>query len=278
MRKVLVIDDEPAVVAGIQALLELHDVESEGVWDCERAEELLAREFFPVILSDLRMQTDEDGLRMIDAVRRLSPQSVVATISGYVDAATEQRLRERGAHVVLRKPVDDGVLIGAVREMLAVVEAAGPRHADDDDALYTATIGRLQAIARGRYGFSREETEELVQEAWLLLLEKRASVREPKVWLSGTVANLCRQEVERRVRSRARAGEISDVAVVPADDVVLSVRKALSSVDARSRALCVMIGLEQRSYEDVSLAAGIPIGSVGPLYMRARARLRRAIG
>lgn len=277
-RKVLVVDDEPAIVAGIQAVLELHNLQAEGVWDCDSAEEMLAGEFFPVILTDLRMHTDEDGLRIIDAVKRLSPRSVVATLTGYADAATEQRLREHGAHMVLRKPLCDDELMNAVRAMLAVVEGAEAAHPGDDDALYAQTAGRLHAIARGRFGFSRDESEELVQETWVLFLEKRRSVRDAKVWLSGTLANLCRQEIDRRVRARERQGELDDVACQRSDETVLAVRQALATVDARSRELCTMIALEERSYGEVSAASGIPIGSVGPLYMRAKARMRRALG
>lgn len=277
-RKVLVVDDEPAIVAGIQAVLELHDLEAEGAWDCERAEALLAGEFFPVILTDLRMRTDEDGLRIIDAVKRLSPRSVVATITGHADAATEARIRDAGAHMILRKPLDDEVLMAAVREMLAVVEAAEAEHEGDDDALYAATANRLRAIARGRYGFSLDEAEELLQETWVLFLTKRRSVREPKVWLTGTLANLCKQEIGRRVRAREIAGAMRERTFVPADDAILAVRQALAQLDDRSRALCTLIGLEQHSYEEVSAEAGIPLGSVGPLYMRAKTRLRRAFG
>jgi DNA-directed RNA polymerase specialized sigma24 family protein len=66
-------------------------------------------------------------------------------------------------------------------------------------------------------------------------------------------------------------------AIVPADDTILAMRQGLASIDARSRALCTMIGLEQHSYEEVSSTVGIPLGSVGPLYMRAKARLRQAL-
>lgn len=277
-RRVLVVDDEPAIVAGIQAVLELHNLEAEGVWDCETAEERLAGEFFPVILTDLRMHTAEDGLRIIDAAKRLSPRSAVATLTGYADAATEQRLRERGAHMVLRKPLCDDELMNAVRALLAVVEGAEAAHPGDDEALYAGTVGRLHAIARGRFGFSPDESEELVQETWVLFLEKRRSVRDARVWLTGTLANLCRQEIERRVRARERWAELDELAYQPSDETVLAVRQALASVDPRSRALCTMIGLEERSYVEVSASAGIPVGSVGPLYIRAKARMRQALG
>jgi len=274
-KKILVIDDDPVVVAGIQAILDLHDLQSEGAWDCDGAEALIGTEFFPVILSDLRMHSEDDGLRIIDAVKRLSPRSRVATITGYADPATEARLKERGAHMILRKPLLDDELMSAVRELLAVVEAEAPNH-EDDDSLYAATIDRLRAIARGRYGFSLDEAEELVQETWLLYLEKRNGVLNQKAWLSGTIANLCRQEIDRRVRARDHCVDVRPQSVHPADDTILAVRQALAGVDERSRTLCTLIGMEQLSYEEVSAAAGIPVGSVGPLYIRAKARLRRA--
>ena len=276
MSKILVVDDEPAVVAGIQAVLELHSIESEGAWDCDSAEALIASEFFPVILADLRMRSEDDGFRLLDAVRRISPRSRVATMTAYADEATVARLRERGAALVLRKPLLEDELMAALQEMLAIVEEAEAAHADDD-TLYAATVKTLHAISRGRFGFPAEDAEELVQETWLLYLEKRGSVRTPRTWLSGTIANLCRQEIDRRTRTRARSGEMPEPTVTPADDSVLAVHQALARLDDRSRTLCTLIGLEQRSYEEVSAAANLPIGSVGPLYQRAKEKLRQAM-
>jgi RNA polymerase sigma factor (sigma-70 family) len=277
MSRILVVDDEPAIVAGIQAVLDLHDLESEGAWDCESAEELIAGEFFPIILADLRMRGEDDGFRLLDAVRRISPRSRVATMTGYADEATVVRLRERGAALVLHKPLLEEELMAALQEMLHAVEAAEAAHIDDDASLYETTLNTLQAISRGRFGFPAEDAEELVQETWLLYLEKRQAIRTPRTWLSGTIANLCRQEIERRTRSRARAAEMPEPAVTPVDDTVLAMHQALARLDERSRALCTMIGLEERSYEEVSAAANLPIGSIGPMYLRAKERLRQAI-
>ena len=145
------------------------------------------------------------------------------------------------------------------------------------DAIYATSINRLQAISRGRYRFAAEDAEELVQDAWLLFLEKQQTIDTPKAWLSGTVANLCRQEIDRRTRERARLEPILERTAVPADDQILAVRQALSRLDPRSRQLCELIGLEQRPYDEVSATTGLPIGSVGPLYIRAKKKLRQAM-
>ncbi|HYK05130.1 MAG TPA: sigma-70 family RNA polymerase sigma factor [Thermoanaerobaculia bacterium] len=280
MSRILVVDDEPVIVEAIQGLLELNDFSSEAACDVDRAEELISTEFFPVILADLRLRSEEEGFRLLEAVRRLSPSSRVATMTGYADAATEARLRELGSHLVLRKPLGEDELMRALRDMLGAIAAAEAAHAGDDEELYASTQATLYAIARGRFGFPLEDAEELVQETWVLYLDKRRDIRTPRTWLSGTIANLCRQEIERRMKDRARTATSPVPHERPAlrtDDSVLAVRQALAKLDDRSRMLCNLIGLEQHSYDEVSAAANIPLGSVGPLYMRAKERLRKAL-
>lgn len=278
MPRILVVDDDPMIVAGVTMMLDLHHLPSEGACDAESAEAMLGREFFPVILADLRLRTEEEGMRLLDSIRRLSPRSRVATMTGYADADTERRLRERGAELVLHKPLDEEVLIAALREMLAAVEAAEAQHGDDLDGLYLATRKALYAVSRKRYGFTQDETEELIQEAWVLYLEKKHAVRAPKAWLTGTIANLCRQEIERRQRERSRSGEMIDLPLSPRTDSTLVLEQGLARLDDRSRALCHLIGIEQHSYEEVSATTGLPLGSIGPLYIRAKKKLRAAIG
>ena len=161
-------------------------------------------------------------------------------------------------------------------EMLRSIESAEASSPGDDE-LYTQTEQSLYRIARGRFGFDAADAEELVQETWLLFLEKRTAVRTPHSWLSGTVANLCRREMDRRVRERASSVERFDTGPAPANDEVLAIRQGLERLDARSRALCTMIGMEQRSYDEVIRAIDLPLGSVGPLYQRANAKLRAAL-
>jgi RNA polymerase sigma factor (sigma-70 family) len=276
MKQILVVDDDPGVLAALTELLDLEDLRAAAAADCATAEAMVASAFYPVILADLRLRSEAEGLRLLESIQRLSPRSRVASMSGSASAGVEARARELGAQLVFQKPIDDGVLVAVLREMLAEVERAD---GDDLEEVYRASIGTLRAISAGRYRFPAADAEELIQEAWCLFLEKRRSIREPRAWLSGTIANLCRQEIERRARERARATSAMPLmmSVSVANDDVLAVRQGLARLDERSRALCEMIGLERRSYEEVSAAAGIPLGSVGPLFMRAKQKLRRAM-
>lgn len=138
----------------------------------------------------------------------------------------------------------------------------------------------LFSIPLRRYGMSSDEAEELVQEAWLLFLEKRREIRKARPWLTGTVANLCKQEIQRNRRSRESSLALDEERIEIPDDRpvanadVLAVRQALGRADDRTRKLCTLIGMEGLSYDETSVELGMPLGSVGPLYIRAKQKLR----
>lgn len=277
--RVLVVDDDPCVVGGLLAYFELEDIDASAAYDRESAEAMIADEFFPVVLADLRLKSETDGLELLAAARRLSPRSRIATLTGYADAATEERLLALGASLVLRKPMPADEIVAVVRQLLAGVDRRLEPEATNDeiDALYPAVTRVLHGIAQRRYGLSPEDAEEIVQQTWCLFLERRAGVRLARPWLAATAVNLCRQRIQSHCRARSRAAEMHEEPLLPWDDAPFIVREALGQLDPRSRMLCELIGLERLSYSEVSEQLGIPLGSVGPLYQRAKARLRDAV-
>ena len=163
--------------------------------------------------------------------------------------------------------------------ILAVRLKGVPFMAIDDnlDEVYRQSHAVLAGMARKRYGLGPDEAQDVLHEAWCLLLEKRASVRTPKAWLSGTVINLCRRWIEDRVRWRGP--DVMEIERHTGGDVETSLvaRDALRKVDARTRRLCELIAVEGLRYDEVSDAMSIPIGSVGPLYMRAKKKMRAVL-
>ena len=276
MQRVLVVDDDPVIVEALVTSLSLEEFDVIGVHDRATAEERIASEFFPLILTDLRMRSEDDGLQLLDAVARLSPKSRVATMTGYAAPGMEQELLARGAALVLFKPFNVFETARVLREMLATIEQTAVAQDADLAALYTNSLRLLHGIARKRFGLDRDDAEELVQESWCLFLEQRAKVMQPRAWLAGTIANLCRQQITRRVKSRAEvpAEDAPELAYETAADAALIVGQLLDRVDDRTRALAELIGIERMSYDEVSAALRIPLGSVGPLYIRARKKMR----
>jgi CheY-like chemotaxis protein len=59
---------------------------------------------FDVLLCDLQLAGDEDGMEVIDAARRLQPDALAVLVSGATGPEVLQRLRQGGV-MLLTKPV-----------------------------------------------------------------------------------------------------------------------------------------------------------------------------
>ncbi|HVR42619.1 MAG TPA: response regulator [Thermoanaerobaculia bacterium] len=290
MKRVLVVDDETAITEGLIALFEMEKIEAFGASDRASAEAMIDREFYPVILADLRLVTEADGFRLLETIRERSPRSKIASLTAFATPAVEQKLLAMGSSVVLRKPMEFEAIIAIVDEMLAEIEREAEAQQAESGApldlvqLYSDVHKILFSIPQRRYGLTADETDELVQEAWCLFLQKRQYVATPGAWLAGTIVNLSRQQIHRNTRMRPAGLEVhSEKESASSDpgeasDSVLMVRQALGRIDERSRRLCTLIGMEGKSYEEVSRELDLPIGSVGPLYIRSKRKLRKALG
>jgi RNA polymerase sigma factor (sigma-70 family) len=282
-KRVLIVDDETAIVEGLTLLLDFEAIENAGASDRDGAMTIMQDMFFPVVITDLCLHSVDEGLGLIDDVLRLSPQSKVVVLSGYIDEETEEELLRRGVSAVMHKPATSEDLVAAVQELLAhIEEEAGADEDLDLERIYLTARKRLYDIPRRRFGLSHDRAEDVLQEAWLLFLQKRGVIRAAAPWLAGTVVNLSRQQIDRFVRKRESFEEHevldlhADGAAADLDDV-LAVRQALAQIDDRGRTLCALIGIEGLSYEEVSAATGLPIGSVGPLYIRAKKKMRSVL-
>lgn len=106
IRKVLFVDDEPSVIHGFKRMLgSLCDK-----WDMEfamsgkAALNHMSRSPFDVVVSDMRMPS-MDGIKFLDTVMELYPETVRIMISGHSDR--EMILRSvKCAHQFLAKPCD----------------------------------------------------------------------------------------------------------------------------------------------------------------------------
>ena len=279
-RLVLVVDDEEAIVSGLMCLLEDEAIKSAGAFDRLSAEALMETTFYAVVVADLRLHTVEEGLELLDGIRRISPRSRVVTLTGYSTPEMVSEVLRRGSTMVIHKPAVGEEIIAAVADLLAEVEKlADAQESLDLEQLHLGLRRLLHSIPRKRYGLSAEEAEEVVQQAWLLFLEKRNLIRLAKPWLIGTVANLCKRQIGVTVRRRETFDGDDTLASLPdkraiSPDTAIALRQALSALDAKSRKLCILIAVEGLAYDEVSKRLGLPLGSIGPMYLRAKSKMR----
>jgi RNA polymerase sigma factor (sigma-70 family) len=146
----------------------------------------------------------------------------------------------------------------------------------------------LWAAARA-HRLSAADAADVVQTSWLRLVEHLPQIQNPDcvgAWLATTA----RRECLRTLRGKARCepsdevDAVADPCLVDAgarllrDERDAALATALARLPSRDRALLRLLTLEPApSYEEVSAALAMPIGSIGPTRGRALARLRREL-
>jgi RNA polymerase sigma factor (sigma-70 family) len=143
----------------------------------------------------------------------------------------------------------------------------------------------LWSVARGMR-LSRPDAADAVQTTWLRLVERLDSVREPEYlgrWLVTTVRRECLATLRRgaRVRSVADTWEDMPNDADPLDEALLreerdvALWKAFSALTARCQSLLrVLMADPPPSYDEVSEAFDMPVGSIGPTRQRCLKVLR----
>jgi RNA polymerase sigma factor (sigma-70 family) len=168
----------------------------------------------------------------------------------------------------------------------ALLEAARAGHRPALHRLVEELTPMVWNVARAQ-GLDRATGEDVVQTAWLALLQHLHEIRTPGALL-GWLATVTKREAWRVRGAAARtrpAGDDdvidpADPAPLPADLVATKERRqllweAVSRLPGRCPELLRVIAFTPRpDYAEVSRALGMPHGSIGPTRGRCLAKLR----
>lgn len=159
------------------------------------------------------------------------------------------------------------------------------------DALVDRFTGLLWTVARS-HRLSTADAADVVQTTWLRFVEQLGRIREPEragAWLATT----CRRESLRVLRRDGRQVptddertlERPDTTAVGVEDLVVRVERdqllwaAVEALPDRCRQLLRVLAADPApSYEEVSAALAMPVGSIGPTRGRCLQRLRAIVG
>jgi RNA polymerase sigma-70 factor (ECF subfamily) len=139
-------------------------------------------------------------------------------------------------------------------------------------------IPNLRRYARALVG-DRDAADDLVQDTLERAVRKFHLWRpgDLRAWLFSIMHNvfvnqlrsrriLPSQELDEDLPAKADTGSVTDVR---------DLERGLARLSAEHREVLLMVGLEDMSYEQVSRALGVPLGTVMSRLSRARDRLRR---
>jgi CheY-like chemotaxis protein len=115
---VLVVEDDAAVRRSLQLLLRSHGLDVRAYASARRALADPRARAARCLIADLAMP-DLDGIALLRALRADGWAGPAILISGELDEDIEQRGRDAGFELVLRKPMFDGQLTARIADLIA---------------------------------------------------------------------------------------------------------------------------------------------------------------
>jgi DNA-binding NtrC family response regulator len=115
-RRVLIIDDEPAIRESLDTFLSWEGYEVATAESGEAAVEQAKREAFDLAITDLRMP-GMGGDETVAALKRINPSLPVIVVTGFASDEAAVRCSKEGAFRIISKPVQ-------LEDLLRLMEAA----------------------------------------------------------------------------------------------------------------------------------------------------------
>ena len=150
----------------------------------------------------------------------------------------------------------------------------------DHDALITQQIPRLRRYARALTG-DRSAADDLVQDTLERALSRFHLWRQGsdlRAWLFTIMHNLYVNQVRARVRQQHEALDEPSADAVRSHEPdwaeLRDIDEALARLPEDQRAVVLLVGLEQFTYEEAARVLEIPLGTVMSRLSRGRERLR----
>src|SRR5258708_32578836 len=122
--RILLVDDDDAVLAMMNATLTRKGFEVVAVSSVTAALRHIATESFDVLITDLHMPDPGDGFTAVSAMRHSQPAALTMLVSGYPDVQSAMAAILLEADVILVKPFEVGRLPALVPHKMATPRPA----------------------------------------------------------------------------------------------------------------------------------------------------------
>lgn len=120
--KILLVDDQPAVLAALELLFDVHGFETVTARTPEQALELVRSDELGVVLQDMNFHRDatsgEEGELLLHAIRKLDPDLPVVLMTAFQSLEAAVRLVRAGASDYIAKPWNDDKLVATVKNLI----------------------------------------------------------------------------------------------------------------------------------------------------------------
>jgi DNA-binding response OmpR family regulator len=130
-RRILLVDDELAILLTLKAVLEMNDFEVETAASAREARSKLKAGIFHMVITDMRMENESAGLDVVRAAKQAPYQPAVAMLTAFPVPGSEWR--DEGMDEMLVKPMN-------IMNLLRQIEALLVTHEDKKQKALAAKV------------------------------------------------------------------------------------------------------------------------------------------
>ncbi|HMD18886.1 MAG TPA: response regulator [Alloacidobacterium sp.] len=124
-RRILLVDDEVAILLTLKAVLEFNGFEVETAASAKEAKSKIKNSQFHMVITDMRMESESAGLEVVQAAKKAAYQPAVAMLTAFPLPGDDWQ--EQGADEMLVKPMN-------TQDLLVQIEALLVTHEDNKRA------------------------------------------------------------------------------------------------------------------------------------------------
>jgi DNA-binding NtrC family response regulator len=141
-RRILLVDDDLAVLLTLKAVLELNQFEVHTASSAAEAMERLNSGEYQMVITDARMETDDAGFHVIRAAHRQKYNPATALLTAY--PPLNGSWKQEGAQSLLVKPIGTQDLVRQIEALLVRHEDEKhlPRKTDESPGRHTSGLNR----------------------------------------------------------------------------------------------------------------------------------------
>lgn len=119
-RRILLVDDELAILLTLKAVLELHDFDVETAASAREAKSKIRANAYHMVITDMRMENERAGMEVVRAARAAEYDPAVAMLTAFPLPGEEWE--DTGADQMLVKPMNTNDLLLQIEALLVTHE------------------------------------------------------------------------------------------------------------------------------------------------------------
>ncbi len=138
-RRILLVDDELTILLTLKAVLEISGFDVETAASAREAKSKIRTNQYQMVITDMRMETENSGLEVVKAAKKASYQPAVAMLTAFPLPGSDWG--SDGADKMLVKPMNTHDLLIQLESLLVSHEERRRKGSRDGLAAETGTDG-----------------------------------------------------------------------------------------------------------------------------------------